>query len=152
MRGLASGPPGKGAIRWLHIPKTGSTFALAIYAYACPSVNLTQAAALLDGDCSQPMVALTAPFPPTAWCRDDLLIDRNAGVPQLGGGGSDLDNHVSPSYPADVGRVVSLFRAPAELKASFLSFLTALVVMEDEYAAPCGVDADHFVQTCGGPS
>ena len=137
-----------GAIRWLHIPKTGSTFAIAIYAYACPAVNITEAAQLLEDDCSQPMVAMTGPFPPSAWCSDELLIDRNSGRPQLGGGGSDLDNHISPIYPDDVGLVVSLFREPAELKASFLSFMTNLVVSEEAYAVPCGVDANDFLETC----
>jgi hypothetical protein len=109
------------AIYWLHVPKTGgSSFVVAIYRYAC-DVPIEAVAAAMDGDCRPPCQAVTTPYPPEERCA---LVD---GM---------LDGHSPPAFPAHTGRVVSLFRRPAALKASWLAY-AALVSTNASYLAEC---------------
>jgi len=118
-------------IRWLHIPKTGSSFVVAIYRYACPSVATDELVTLLEDDCMGPCLTVTVPYPPETYCTG---LTSNAS--DADGSGTVLDEHFPPVYPRDTGHVVSLFRQQYDIKISLLNFAHELA--NDSYVESCG--------------
>ena len=92
-------------IQWLHIPKTGTTFANTIYRHSCQHIPDN---ATLEADVS-PIRSLTDPYPPEVYCQGGFV-----AASRLGG-----------HYPAahqDRGRLVSIFRQPLDHKISQLRY------------------------------
>ena len=94
-------------ISWLHVPKTGSSFGLAVYLHACQPLPSDIS---LDRD-HPPIKDLTTPFPPEQYCAGGF-VDT-----------SRLDGHCAAQWPQDDGRLVSIFRDPYSQKLSMLRFI-----------------------------
>lgn len=128
---VASSPPEP--IRWLHIPKAGSSFVASIYSYAC-SAPVGEVAALMGGTCGAPCFDVTKSFPPSEFCTH--LTEAADDFGDVVAGPFSVDGHKPPVYPRDMGRVVSLFRTPAALKSSYLEYVVQ-VGTNLSYAPEC---------------
>ena len=90
--------------RWIHIPKTSSTFANTIYRYGCANIdNVTTV-----GD-TKPIKDLTMPFPPEEYCAGGPMTDID-----------QLDEHPPWQTPYANGLITT--RDPYAQKKSLLEY------------------------------
>ena len=92
------------AVRWIHIPKTGSSFGSTIYRHGCTNIDDTT---YITGD-NYPIKEFTMAYPPSTYCKGGLLEYKT------------VDGH----HPSIEGQnsLVTLFREPSSIKKSFLDF------------------------------
>ena len=143
--GTASGSSGCKPIRWLHVPKAGTTFGLAVYRYACsipPSAHIPtphECGTLMASHpwrrsnvCNDKQYALeralTESFPPDKYCSHLSL---------------PFTSH-EPAGSSDAGQLVAMFRHPLGRAASLLR-------MMQEHAAR-GAPEWSFFKGTGGNS
>ena len=92
------------AVRWIHIPKTGSSFGSTIYRHGCTGIDDTT---YITGD-DYPIKEFTHKYPPSLHCV--------GGLAQI----YKIDGH-QPTLP-NQNALVTLFREPTSIKKSFLDF------------------------------
>jgi hypothetical protein len=92
-------------VRWVHMPKTGTSFANTIFRHGCRGVDDVTS---VSGD-SYPIAEFTQKYDAKVHCADGLL---NPG---------HLDGHYPAVDPKD-GEIVTVVREPVEHKHSLLEF------------------------------
>lgn len=96
-------------LAWLHIPKTGTSFANTVYHYGCNGTMLPVTATVAPNEV--PIRPLQANWPIQQYCA--------------GGFYQDLNVHHRVYYATQFGNVVTMMREPSALKESMYSFLVA---------------------------
>jgi len=111
---------------WVHIPKTGTTFANTLYHYACPripadtSVDDLAAKAILGKKHKGAGIManfLLTTYPPQQYCEERLLIQADENFGKKGSGHRAIGMRLpidNPTYLDEVGNVATIFRDPSQ--------------------------------------
>ena len=113
---LKNAKPTLKPLAWLHIPKTGTSFANTIYHYGCGDTLPPMAS--VDAN-APPITPLTQKWPPQSFCPGSFVA-----------GGTKLAFHPAPSFPDEFGHVVTMLRDPFALQQSMYSFLRSWPAFE----------------------
>jgi len=97
---------GTSRYRWIHVPKTASSFANTVYRFGCMDIDATTN---ITGD-DYPIAEFTSQYPPEQFCTNGPLMDVGA-----------LNAHQPWLNPVP-GALVTMLREPLAQKISLLEF------------------------------